>query len=283
MKIFDLYKNCSSLLRENNIEDYDFEARLITENACGIDHGNFLLERYREASAEEIDKAFNDVKLRISGIPVQYIIGKWEFMGLEFSVGEGVLIPRPETEELCEFIIDKIKDNEKTVVFDLCSGTGCIGLSLKHFCKNADLYMVEKSDEALKYLEKNRSYLGFARNTVCVKGDILKGYEDGFSFLPKPDVIVSNPPYIRASEIPDLQKEVLKEPLMALDGGEDGFIFYRCLSDKWLAYIIEGGFIAVECGEGQAEEIASMFLEHATETQIIKDVYGTDRLVVAYK
>ena len=80
-----------------------------------------------------------------------------------------------------------------------------------------------------------------------------------------------------------MQKEVLKEPLMALDGGEDGFIFYRCLSEKWLPYINEGGFIAVECGEGQAEEIASMFLEHATETQIIKDVYGTDRLVVAYK
>lgn len=282
MTVFELYKLCSDKLSKGGICDSSLDARLIVEDVCKIKHSNFLFERDRQASDEEIETCFALFEKRISGIPVQYILGKWEFMSLEFCVGEGVLIPRPETEQLCEYVIDKIKDKKSLVVFDLCSGSGCIGLSIKHYAPNAQVYLIEKSDKAIHFLETNRIRLSHARDMVSVKGDILGGYER-FSFLPKPDVIVSNPPYIKTDEITTLQKEVQKEPVMALDGGEDGYVFYRALSQKWLPHINKGGFIAVECGEKQAGEISSMFLENSDETEIIRDFNHIERFVAAFK
>lgn len=282
MTVFELYKKCTDILEKEGIDDASLDARLLTECACNINHGSFLLERSREASEQEAEKALNFTDKRISGLPVQYITGSWEFLDTEFSVGEGVLIPRPETEELVIYAVEKIRKMNRPVVFDLCSGSGCIGLSIKILCPEADVYMVEKSDEALRFLEKNRIDLGFGNNTVLIKGDILKGYE-GFSFLPKPDVIISNPPYIKTEEILTLQREVQNEPHMALDGGKDGYVFYRCLSEKWFPFIKKGGFMVVECGEEQAVEIASMFSENASETDIIKDFNGIDRMVSAFR
>lgn len=282
MTVFELYKKCTAILEKENIEDASSDARLLVEYVCGINHGSFLIERSREATETEALQTIKLAEVRISGKPVQYITGKWEFLDMEFSVGEGVLIPRPETEELVIYAAQKIKNMEKPVVFDLCSGSGCIGLSVKNLVPESDVYMIEKSDEALRFLEKNRIELGFGNNTVLVQGDVLKGY-CGFSFLPKPDVIISNPPYIKSEEIKSLQKEVQNEPHMALDGGEDGFVFYRCLSEKWLPYVKEGGFIAIECGEEQAVEIASMFSRNSIETEIIKDFNGVERMVFAFK
>lgn len=282
MTVFELYKKCTDILEKEGIEDASLDARLLTERACNINHGSFLSERYREASDKEVSDILSYAEKRISGQPVQYIIGKWEFLDMVFSVGEGVLIPRPETEELVMIAVEKIKKMTKPVVFDLCSGSGCIGLSIKNLVPEADVYMVEKSDEALRFLEKNRIDLGFGNNTVLIKGDILKGYE-GFSFLPKPDVIISNPPYIKTEEILTLQREVQNEPHMALDGGKDGYVFYRCLSEKWFPFIKKGGFMVVECGEEQAVEIASMFTKNAAETDIIKDFNGIDRMVSAFR
>lgn len=282
MTVFELYKEAEKLLKNENVCDASFEARLICEFATSISHSDFLLERTREATAEETKKTLSLLKERICGRPVQYITGKWEFLDMEFSVGEGVLIPRPETEELVLYVKDKLSQKKKPVIFDLCSGSGCIGLSLKKLIPDADVYLIEKSDEALMYLQKNREDLGFGNNTVAVKGDILKGYE-GFTFLPKPDVIVSNPPYIKTEEIVSLQKEVQKEPFMALDGGKDGYIFYRCLSEKWLPYINDAGFMAVECGENQAREIAGMFSDNSTFCEIVKDFNSIERIVAAFK
>ena len=282
MTVFELYKKITEIFDREKIEDVSLDARLLVEYACNINHGEFLFKRDREADETEIEKVMSYSERRISGEPVQYITGKWEFLDMEFSVGEGVLIPRPETEELVMYAAEKIKKMKKAVVFDLCSGSGCIGLSIKNLVPDADVYMIEKSDDALRFLEKNRIDLGFGNNTVLVQGDILNGYE-GFSFLPKPDVIISNPPYIKTEEIDTLQKEVRKEPHMALDGGEDGYVFYRCLSEKWLPFVNEGGFIAVECGENQAVKIASMFSKHSKETEIIKDFNNTERMVYASK
>ena len=282
MTVFDLYKLCCQQLKINGIDEAESDARILTEYACKIPHGRFLFERDREASEEEKEIVNSDVLKRIDGIPVQYIVGKWEFMGLDFYVGEGVLIPRPETEELCEYIINKAKRNEKTVVFDLCAGSGCIGLSIKHFADNADVYLIEKSHQAICYLEKNKMALGMGRTAVSIQGDILDGY-DAFSFLPMPDIIVSNPPYIKTSDIAGLQSEVLKEPVMALDGGEDGLIFYHALSEKWFSKMKKGGIIAVECGEDQAKDISQIFMKYASEAEIIKDFNDIERFVVAIR
>lgn len=282
MTIFELYKICEKELQNANVENASFEARLICEYVTSLTNTDFLLKRGRQATTEEEIKVKECIKKRISLVPVQYITGKWEFLDLEFSVGEGVLIPRPETEELVLYAKEKIENTQRKVVFDLCSGSGCIGLAIKHLLPECDVYMIEKSDDALLYLQKNREDLGFGANTVCVKGDILCGYES-FDFLPKPDVIISNPPYIKKDDIKSLQKEVLKEPIMALDGGKDGLIFYRNLCEKWFPYINNGGFIAVECGEEQAEDIASLFVHNSTETEIIKDFNGYNRMVAAFK
>ena len=144
---------------------------------------------------------------------------------------------------------------------------------------DAQVYLFEKSPEAMLYLEKNRRNLGLARQTVSVQGDVLKGY-DAFSCMPVPDVIVSNPPYIATEELAALQKEVRFEPSLALDGGIDGLKFYRALSEKWFPYLTKGGTAAMECGEGQAKNILSMFLNKADGAKLIKDGAGTDRVVV---
>lgn len=282
MTLWQLYSQTKQSLEENNVQDAEFEALQMLLSVCEMDRTAFLLNKSSFATKQQQDEISKMLSLRLEGKPLQYILGKWDFMGLSFFVGEGVLIPRPETEELCQLILDRLPKDRKSVVFDLCAGSGCIGLSLKHFDENIDIYLVEKSSDAICYLEKNKMALGLGRTAVSVQGDILKGY-DAFSFLPLPDVIVSNPPYIKTQDISTLQKEVQLEPHMALDGGEDGFVFYRALSEKWLSKMRDGSIIAVECGEEQAEHICSLFLKYASSAQIIKDFNKTDRFVLAVK
>lgn len=282
MTVRELYKKTAEALKNGNVENADFEAATIVQKLLNVDRSAFLMYQNDEAKEEVCNKTAEAVEKRLNGEPLQYIIGEWDFYDITFEVGRGVLIPRPETEELCDYVISQIKNKDKPVVFDLCSGSGCIGLSIKHRLPNADVYLVEYSDEALHYLNRNREKLGFARNTVSIKGDVLGGFEK-FGFLPKPDVVVSNPPYIKTADLASLQKEVKQEPEMALDGGDDGLIFYRCFAEKWLDYVNDGGFFAVECGEDQAFRIASLFEKHCDEIKILKDFNNIDRFVAARK
>ena len=185
-------------LLENGIENPRFEAK----------------ELYNAFSGEELKKA---IERRIKGEPLQYILGEWEFYSLPFIVGEGVLIPRPETELLVDLALKYATKESK--IIDLCSGSGAIAIAI---AKNtgASLFALEKYEKALNYLEKN-----IALNKANVK--VIK--EDLFNFEPseKFDIIISNPPYIKKADLASLQKEVRFEPMTALDGGEDGLIFYR--------------------------------------------------------
>lgn len=281
-RLTEIYRYAIDRLNSADIENSAFDAKIIFETVFGVPYSQLVLNPetpYDESLIDRLDALLDE---RISGRPLQYIIGEWDFMGFTFKVGEGVLIPRPETEILVEHTVEKLKSVQSPVVFDLCSGSGCIGLSVKKLLPAARVFMIEKSDDALRYLNINRIELGLAQETVVIKGDITKGYE-AFSSLPRPDVILSNPPYIRSSEIPTLQKEVQREPSMALDGGEDGYDFYKCLANEWLPYINEGGYIAVECGEEQAEEICRMFEPYCSETEILNDYSDIQRIVVGLK
>lgn len=283
MTVFELYKSCRAELEGAGIENAENEARFIVQKSLECDETAFLLSKNASAEPHVIDRAVSMTRRRLKKEPLQYILGEWDFFGYTFKVGEGVLAPRPETEELCSLVLERIKDTEKKLsVFDLCSGTGCIGISLKKTRPDLDVYLVEYSDEALGYLSENRMRLGVARSVPAIKGDVLLGYE-AFGFLPAPDVIVSNPPYIKSTELPSLQTEVTREPKMALDGGEDGLDFYRALAQKWLPFLKSGGFIAVECGEDQAEAVAALFSKLADSISIIKDFNGIDRFVIAGK
>lgn len=275
----ELYRECVNSLKTANIEDAGFDGAVIFEQAASMKKSELILRGETAVPSECVASARRMVGRRISREPLQYIIGSWEFMGIEFEVGDGVLIPRPETEMLVEYAQRFISKNGASTVFDLCAGSGCIGLSVAKLCGNSRVYLVEKSDKAFAYLEKNIKKLGLT-NAVAVKGDITHGI-DGFD-LPTPDLILSNPPYIESEDIPSLQAEVRFEPVMALDGGADGYDFYRCLAEKWLG--CSGKIsMAVECGEGQAEQIADMFEKHGAAAQIFNDLSGIQRVVAAVK
>ena len=277
MTLSALYKATTEKLVANGIDDAALEARLIIENVLGISYSEFLLKGNDDISDDISYEIGAKADRRIAGEPVQYILGEWDFMGFTFKVGQGVLVPRPETEILCEYVLEKIRDISNPTVYDLCSGSGCIGISIKKHRPDARVYLVEKSDEALKYLREKSKALCADAEPVIIQGDILK--IENFSHLPEADVIVSNPPYIKSNEIPTLQSEVQREPIMALDGGEDGLIFYRVLINDWSKKLKADGFMAFECGEDQSEDIMDLFEKISFDSEAIIDYNNIQRIV----
>lgn len=279
MTISELEKLGSQKLRASGKENSDFDARCLLEFVLNLNPTQYLLNRSEEVDSVCAEKFLSLVERRSNGEPLQYILGKWEFMGLPFYVGEGVLIPRPETEMLVEYALDFLKDKKNPVVIDLCSGSGCIAISVAKHLPYAKVYAVEKSDLAFPYLKKNIR-LNCVFNVSAVHGDI---FDRTLLSEIKPDLILSNPPYIRSSEIASLQSEVRNEPSMALDGGEDGLIFYREIANGWLDRLGTGGAIAVECGEDQTEDIIRMFSEKTQYAEAFNDLSGLPRMVTAIK
>lgn len=274
MKISDAYKKAVDILSSNGFEDSVFEADCIFEHIYSFDRIKRINRPY-----SEID--FSPVKVvlekRVKGVPLQYILGKWDFYGFTYSVGEGVLIPRPETELLVEKANELLKGENNPVIYDLCAGTGCIGLTLARLMPESEVYLFEKSEKAFGYLKKNSKEI---KNAFIVNADIFTIDCEEYK---RPDFIVSNPPYIKTDEIPSLQKEVLFEPSMALDGGKDGLDFYYLIAEKWLPVLNKGGFVAVECGEEQADKIIGLFSSQCKMTRAVKDYSGTERIVIGEK
>ena len=279
MTISELEKLGSQKLRASGKENSDFDARCLLEFVLNLNPTQYLLNRSEEVDSVCAEKFLSLVERRSNGEPLQYILGKWEFMGLPFYVGEGVLIPRPETEMLVEFALDFLKDKKNPVVIDLCSGSGCIAISVAKHLPNAKVYAVEKSDLAFPYLKKN-IWLNCVFNVSAVHGDI---FDRTLLSDIKPDLILSNPPYIRSPEIASLQSEVRNEPSMALDGGEDGLIFYREIANGWIDRLGTGGAIAVECAEDQTEDIIRMFSKKTQYAEAFNDLSGLPRTVTAIK
>ena len=257
------------MLSEAGIANSSNEARWLLESLTGVKAGKLLLSADEETGEEQTGKYLSMIKERISGRPLQYIIGRWDFYGREFYVGEGVLIPRPETEQLVEIALDYLKDKEKPAVLDLCAGTGCIGLTLAKERADSFVTLVEKYDEALGFLKRNAEKLG-AENVRTVRGDILNPAD-----IPQGgyDLIVSNPPYVPAAEIPSLEPEVLREPATALDGGEDGLDFYYAISE--ISRRLGNCPVLVECGEGQEQAICGMF----SSSRVYEDFNSINRFV----
>lgn len=279
MTVNELYRQGAEMLDYAFVENAFFDARWLVEKALSINSTQFALKKDKEVSKKVEVEFLSLIRRRISGEPLQYILGEWEFMGYPFTVGEGVLIPRPETELLVDFAKDFLKDKKSPVVFDLCSGSGCIAISVAKLFPKAKVYAVEKSTEALGYLKKNVK-LNKTKNVEIISGDIadrrlLQGIV--------PDLILSNPPYIKSEEILTLQKEVQREPSMALDGGADGLDFYKILASDWLSRLPKGGVMAVECGEAQAEDVSQLFFLAGGVTDTINDLSGIQRVVTAIK
>lgn len=277
MTVSELLNNGVGTLKAHNIENYENEARWIFEAVFG-GREVLIFEPRRQADKEKAELFDEKISQRASGIPVQYVIGEWDFYGESFNVGKGVLIPRPETEMLIDYALGQLKDKKSPVIFDLCAGTGCIGLTLARLIPDSKVYLLEKSAEAFEYLKSNKARHS-SENAQLIFGDLFSGY-DSFD-IPEPDLILSNPPYIESDVIPTLQSEVQLEPTMALDGGADGLDFYRTIAEKWLPYC--NGAIAVECGEGQTVAIKDLFSDYCEDISEKADFNGIGRIVCGRK
>ncbi len=276
MKLSEFRVELKNALEPVAREDAGFEADCILADLLGITNSTLRLH-FSDTLDEALRiKALNLVKQRLENRPLQYVLGKWEFYSNEFFVGEGVLIPRPETELLVDIAVDFLKNKNQAVCYDLCAGSGCIGISISKVAPGTCVYMLEKSPAAFEYLNKN-----IALNNVCgclaANGDLF----NGSIFERRADIIVSNPPYIRSAVIPSLQAEVQQEPHMALDGGDDGLKFYRAIADLWLCALKPGGMLAVETGEEQGEAVKEIFSPFFKQVEVVKDYYGNDRVVTA--
>lgn len=279
MTVSELFNNGVATLKKHGIEDPEFDAKCMLEEVLNFDTTKFLLHRSDTVSVATESDFCQMLQRRIDGEPLQYILGKWEFMGFPFYVGEGVLIPRPETEMLVEFAADFLKDKSAPVVLDLCSGSGCIAVSVAKLLKNSKVFAVEKSEKAFNYLKKNIE-LNKAHNVQPILGDV---FDNNLLAEIEPDLILSNPPYICSQDIGQLQREVQREPRAALDGGEDGYIFYRHICSAWFKRLKKGGAIALECAEDQTCEIAKMLSPSASNVSIARDLNGLPRTVSAIK
>lgn len=235
---------------------------------------------------KEIEEKFIELMTkRQKGYPIQYIIEEKDFMGLPFYVKEGVLIPRFDTEVLVEYIIDYINRNYKDKnikVLDLCSGSGAISLSIAHYCKNTFVYGVDISDTALEVSNINKEKFNLS-NVKFLKGDLFKAIEN-LDLEGQFEIIVSNPPYISKEEIKSLSSTVKDfEPLLALDGGQDGLDFYRKITRDSKSYLKNQGLIAYEIGYKQGEDVKEILdKEGFIDISILKDLQGHDRVVLGF-
>lgn len=273
VKIKEVFLDGIKILTENDIETPKIDARVILEYVLNIKSG--MLPLYYDNDGENIrEKYIELIKKRAKHTPCSYITKNKEFMGLDFFVEEGVLIPRPETENLCEYAIEKIKCEKRNVkVADICSGSGAIGLSIAKYCENVDVNLFEISDKAIEVSEKNRETLEVS-NVKIVKKDILNEKIEG-----EFDFIFSNPPYIPSCDIPVLMEEVRDfEPKIALTDGKDGMTFYKKLAEISEKSLKKNGILAVEIGINMHNDVEKIFEKYG-KTEIIKDDFGIERIV----
>ena len=280
MTVRTLYQNAKQALA-GVTEDAAFEALCLTEKFLGMGRTAMLL--YGDSTVQpDAEKTFLvAVEKRVQGEPLQYILGEWDFMALTLFCGEGVLIPREDTAVLVEAAAERLRGVKNPKGMDLCAGTGAVALMTAQMT-GAKVDAVELFDAAFGYLEKNLARYP-ELSVRAVRGDVLsvafaESVEDGLDF------IVSNPPYIETEELPDLQKEVQKEPMTALDGGEDGLVFYRAICDLWAGKLREGGVLAVEIGETQGAAVKALFEQAGLHDVCIhRDLGDLDRAVSGIK
>lgn len=251
------------------------EAAFLFEKALGLTRKELLL-RGQEPAEEEGAAAFLGlVERRLAGEPLQYLLGEWEFYGLPFVVGPGVLIPRPETELLVDRALEGAKNCPSPALLDLCSGSGCVPVALGKKLPGAKIWGVELSPDALGYFRRNIQR-NRAENVFAVAGDVFAMPEEATGRRYR--VITANPPYVPRGELVSLQAEVRREPALALDGGEDGLDFYRRLPVLCFPLLEPGGLLVFEIGEGQGQAVAGLLREAGYEDiRVSRDLSGLER------
>lgn len=282
LTLTETLKKGKEILTKAGVENPAFDTQCLFTKCFSLDKQALLLHGDKTAPEKTVSEYINLITKRAQGHPLQYLLRQWEFLGLPIKVGEGVLIPRPETELLCEVAANWLKSTGKTKVLDLCGGSGAVAIGIAHLCPTAEIISAELSDTALFYLNENIK-LNNLQNVKAIKADVLNSPEFDTLFpesLTPFDAIVSNPPYIPTGELEHLQAEVKHEPKMALDGGSDGLDFYRAICRRWLTLLTKGGLAAFEIGQGQSDEVTQIMsgagLTNITATP---DYSGIERII----
>lgn len=277
----ELYRQTKQSFTQAGVESPAFDAMCLLQHCFGLDRAGLILHGNTQVEQQEAARLLTLVDRRVQGEPLQYILGKWQFMDREFCVGKGVLIPREDTQVTVLQAERAVQGKPQARIMDLCAGSGIIAITLAKRLPGSRVWALELSPEAFFYLEKNISLHG-AGNVTAVHGDVFKAFRDfaDESF----DLLVSNPPYVCTETIASLQREVLYEPFMALDGGADGLMFYRQIIEEWTPLLKHGGQIAFEVGEEQALPVKALLLQNGyTDVRFAKDIAQTDRCVSAIR
>lgn len=281
MVIKDALKKGCEILKNADIESFLADSLILLCYTLKITKEKYILIAHKEISEADFFKYLSFINKRAEKYPVKYITGECEFMGLSFKIKEGVLIPRPDTEILVEKAISLFSEDERVSVCDLCCGSGCIGLSIIHFLKNATLFSYDISEIALKLTMENALLSGLKDRAYIEKKDILAEDIEGVF-----DIIVSNPPYISSEEYKALMDDVrLYEPEIALHAPSDALKFYKRIISQYTKNLKEKGFLLFEVGYNQGEAVKILIdsTEEFTPAVILKDFSGNNRVVFAEK
>ena len=275
----DLYLSVRRAMKAAGIESYNLEARLLVASCTGKTTEKLMadLSLY---SNNEVEKKINDaLQRRLTGEPIAYITGSWEFYGLPIQVDRNVLIPRMDTEILVDTAKSFLKGRKMNArVLDLCCGSGCIACAIAKEMPASRVVAADISLDAVSLCRRNVMMNDLSHRITCVDADATQAPP---MLLGTFDLIVSNPPYIPTAEIQTLDPSVRDyEPSLALDGGEDGLDFYRVITDKWRSVLRNGGALMFEVGEGQADAVKRLMLNAGfLDVDTEKDTLGIDRVV----
>lgn len=263
------------LLKKSEIESYSIDAEVLLMTVLNFTKTELFTKDSHILSEDETEKYIKFLEKRKNFMPVQYIIGKCEFMSLDFNVNQSTLIPRCDTEILVEYAINSIKKNKFKTVLDIGTGSGAIAISIAHYCPNTKVTATDISENALKTAKKNAEKNAVSQKIDFIKSDIFE------NITSKYDIIISNPPYIKSDTIKTLMPQVKEyEPISALDGGSDGLYFYKKIISECKNYLNKNGELLFEIGYDQSLEISKLLSEkNFTEIKTTKDYAGLDRVV----
>lgn len=274
MTIREVLTNIRERLQNAGIEDFEYESWAFLDWKLHIDRAEFYMNPNGEVKEELLAELESVLKQREQRVPLQYLMGECEFMGYDFYVDERVLIPRQDTECLVELAVESIRQKPaKVKVLDLCTGSGCIGISVAKLCPDSEVTLADISDGALSVAKKNAQNL--EAKVTLIKGNLFENIESRF------DYILSNPPYIPSEVIEGLMPEVKEhEPRLALDGEADGLSFYRKIINEAPDYLKPDGRIYFEIGAEQGEDLTRLMNARGfSEVKVHKDLAGLDRIV----
>lgn len=273
----ECYEQGCRTLQAAGIEEATLDARLLLEAVCGTDRNDLLAHGEQQVMSQAEEKYLNWIRQRAEHIPLQQLTGEQDFMGLTFSVNEHVLIPRQDTEILVEEVLKELHDRMR--ILDMCTGSGCILLSLLHYSNDCEGLGVDLSAEALEVAERNVLKVltpEKAEHAHFLQSDLFEKVEGKF------EIIVSNPPYIASAEVEKLMPEVRDhEPRMALDGTEDGLHFYRRIIKEAGKHLVNSGMLFFEIGYDQGQAVSELMRTGGyREVQVVQDYAGLDRVVL---